>query len=115
VACKEEEGKKTHIHQAKARRRFLALGGIASGKSPRRTSRVDKKATLHLKRFESVCAPPQQDINVHLAGSDQQGVRIARRDDGVAMGESDAQTTVSHNFGQREIGRVDIVVSLDEL
>jgi hypothetical protein len=33
----------------------------------------------------------------------------------VAMGESDAQTTVSHNFGQREIGRVDIVVSLDEL
>lgn len=31
------------------------------------------------------------------------------------MGKSDAQTAMSHDLGQRQIGRVDIVVSLDEL
>lgn len=60
-------------------------------------------------------ASPQQDINVHLAGSNQQSISIARRNNGMAMGESDTETPVSHDFGKREVGRVDIVVSLDKL
>ena len=60
-------------------------------------------------------AAPQQYIYIHLACSDEQGIGVPRGNDGVTMSEADAETTVSHDFGERKVGRVDIEVSFDQL
>lgn len=44
-------------------------------------------------------ATPEQNINVHLTGRDQQRISIIGRDDRVAMGEADAQAAMRDNFG----------------
>lgn len=62
-----------------------------------------------------MCASPQQDVYVHLPRGDEQRVRVAGRDDGVPMGEADAEAAMDDDLGEREIGRVDVEVSLDEL
>lgn len=58
---------------------------------------------------------PKQDINIHLSGCDQQRIRIAGRDDRVSMSKPDAQAAVIYDLGEREVGRVNIVVALDHL
>jgi len=49
-------------------------------------------------------AAPQQHIDVHLARGNQQGIRISRRDDGVAVCEADAEGAVGDDFGEGEVG-----------
>jgi hypothetical protein len=41
---------------------------------------------------------PEQDVDIHLAGSDQEGVGVAIRDDGVAMSKSDPQVSMFNNL-----------------
>lgn len=60
-------------------------------------------------------ATPEQDVDVHLARGDQQGVGVARRDDGVAMGEADAEAAVGDDLGERQVGRVDVEIALHQL
>lgn len=45
-------------------------------------------------------AAPEQHIDIPLTGGDQEGVGIARRNDGVAMRKADAETAVGHDFGE---------------
>jgi hypothetical protein len=42
--------------------------------------------------------PPQQYVYIHLAGSDEQRIRIAWRDYCVAMSEPNPKTSMSYNF-----------------
>lgn len=60
-------------------------------------------------------AAPEQHVDVHLAGGDEQAVRVARGDDGVAMGEADAQRAVGDDLGEGEVGGLDVEVALDDL
>ena len=62
-----------------------------------------------------MCSSPQQDVHVHLACGNEQGISIPRWDDRVAMSETNPQATVCHDFGEREVGRIDIEVPLDQL
>lgn len=104
-----------YIHQTETRRRLLSIRPIPRAHGPRGTSWVHKESALHLKRLEAMCSSPQQDIHVHLASGDEQGVCIPRRDDGVAMGEANAKTTVGNDLGEREVGRIDVEITLDQL
>ena len=45
-------------------------------------------------------AAPAEDVDVHLAGGDEQGVRVAGGDDGVAVGEADAEAAVGDDFAE---------------
>lgn len=58
---------------------------------------------------------PEQNIDIHLACRNQKRVGISRGDDRVAMGEPDAKAAVGHDFGEGEIGRVDVEVTFDQL
>lgn len=104
-----------YIHQTETRRRFLPIRPIPRAHGPRGTSWVHKESPLHLKRLETMCSSPQQDIHVHLTSGDEQGVCIPRRDDGVAMGETNAKTTMGNDLGEREVGRIDVEITLDQL
>lgn len=50
-----------------------------------------------------------------MSRSNEQGVGIAGRNDGVAMGKADAETAECNHFGERQVGRVGIEVALDQL
>jgi len=60
-------------------------------------------------------APPEQHIDVHLAGCNQQAVAVARWDDGVAMGEAYPQRAMGDDSGEGEVGSFDVEVALDDL
>ncbi len=60
-------------------------------------------------------AAPEEDVDVHLASRDQERVRVGGRDDGMSMGEADAQLAVRHDLRQRQVGRVHVEVALDHL
>jgi hypothetical protein len=62
-----------------------------------------------------MCSSPQKDIYVHLTSRDEQRIRVARRNDSVAMGEANAETAMSNDLGERKVGRVNIKVTLDQL
>lgn len=49
-------------------------------------------------------AAPKQDIDIHMPRGDQQRVRITRRDDGVSVGQPDAEGAVGDDFGDGEGG-----------
>ncbi|KAB8611435.1 hypothetical protein FH972_025940 [Carpinus fangiana] len=120
-----------HIHQHEARRGFrlllldIATVLAAAARAPppaaqgaRDAARVDEELALHLVGLEAVrAAAPQQHVDVHLARGDEQAVGIPERQDGVAVGEADAQRAVLDDLGQRQRrgGRVDVEVALDEL
>lgn len=105
----------TYIHQAEARRWLFALRPEARAHGARGTARVDEEAALHLECLEPVSTAPKQDIHVHLPGCDQQRIGVTRRDDGVSVSETDAQAAVIYDLGEREVGGVNIVVTLDHL
>lgn len=50
-----------------------------------------------------------------MPGRDQQRIGIPGRDDGVPVGEADAQAAVGDGFRERQVGRVDVVVAFDDL
>lgn len=60
-------------------------------------------------------AAPQQHIHIQMPGRDQQAIGVARRDDGVAVRESDAQAAVGDDFGEGQVGRLDVVVAFYDL
>ena len=60
-------------------------------------------------------AGPEQHINVHLTGCNQQAIAVAWRDDGMAMGEAYPQRAMSDNSGEGEVGSFDIEVTFDDL
>ena len=91
-------GGDAYIHQAETRHGFLPFWEISRTKGTSRTTWIDKESTLQLKCLESMRASPQKNIDVHLSGRNEQCIGIAGRDYGVAMGESDAQTSMRHNF-----------------
>jgi hypothetical protein len=105
----------THIHQHEARRRILILRPPARRHCARRTPRIHKELALHLVRLELVRAAPQQHVDVHLAGCNQQTVAVARRHNRMSMCKADAQRAVRHDLGQREVGRLDVEVAFYDL
>lgn len=62
-----------------------------------------------------MCTSPKKNIDIHLPGCNEQCIGIAGWDYSMAMGESDTKTSMRHDFGQREIRRVDVEITLDEL
>lgn len=62
-----------------------------------------------------MCTSPKKNIDIHLPGRNEQGIGIAGWDYSMAMGESNTETSMRHNFGQGEIWRVDIEITFDEL
>lgn len=50
-----------------------------------------------------MCSSPQQDIHIHLARGNEQGIGIPRWDDSVAMSETNPETTMCHDFREREV------------
>lgn len=51
---------------------------------------VNKKLALVLERLELVGVSREQDVDVHLAGSDVEGLGVAPGDDLVTMDDSNA-------------------------
>ena len=105
----------THIHQTKAGDGLLLLGPPSCPQRPRCTSRIHKELALKLIRFKLVCTSPQQNINIHMPRCNQQAVRIARRYNRMPMCETDTQGAVRHDFGEGEVGCLDVKVSFDDL
>jgi hypothetical protein len=105
----------THVHEHKTRRRIFVLGPPTRRHSPRRTPRINKELALHLICLELVRAAPQQHIDVHLARRNQQAVAVARGHNRVPVREADAQRAVCDDFGEREVGRLDVEVALYDL
>lgn len=62
-----------------------------------------------------MCSSPEKDIYIHLTSRDEQRIRVARGNDGVAMGEADAETAMGDDFGERKTGRVDVEVASHQL
>lgn len=60
-------------------------------------------------------ATPKQNVHIHLTGCDQQGIGVARRDDGMTMGEANPQASMVDDLREGEVRGVDIVVTLDHL
>lgn len=60
-------------------------------------------------------AGPEQDVDVHLTGGHQEAIRVGGRDDGVTVGEADAQLAVRDDLRQRQVRRLDVKVPLDHL
>lgn len=60
-------------------------------------------------------ATPEQNVDVHLPGCNQQRIRVAGRDDGMAVCEANAQATMVDNLGEREVRGVDIEITFDHL
>lgn len=58
---------------------------------------------------------PEQHVDVHLPCRDQEGIRVAGGDDGMAVGEADAKGAVRDDFGQRESGKVDVKVASNDV
>ena len=50
-----------------------------------------------------------------MPGGDQERVCISGRDDGVAVGEADAETAKGDDFGEREIGGFGVEVPFHDL
>ncbi|PKX94421.1 alanine--glyoxylate transaminase [Aspergillus novofumigatus IBT 16806] len=92
------QGRDTHIHQTEAGYGFFAFWPVTRAHSTCGTSRIHKEPAFHFKGFEPMCASPQQDIYVHLAGRDQEGIGIARRNDGMAMSKANAEATTTQRL-----------------
>jgi hypothetical protein len=107
--------RRTHVHQHEARGRILCLGPPARGHGAGGAARVDEELALELVSLEAVGAAPQQHIDVHLAGGDEQRVGVARRDDGVAVGKADAQGAMGDDAREGEVGGLGVEVALDDL
>ena len=67
---------------------------------PRGTPGVNEEFPFHLIRLEFARPAPAQHIHIHLSRGDEQGVRVAGRDDGVAVGEAYAETAMGDDFGE---------------
>jgi len=58
---------------------------------------------------------PKQHINIHMPCSNQQTIRVTRRNDRVAMSEANAEGAVGDHFRESEVGGLGVEIAFDDL